>query len=223
MPSTNRRAGRPRGDHGLITLSMIGHATLAALRTGAPHEGAAKTLSVSQIAGLLGVRSQSLYHHISGVPDAVNAARGVLIADMDLHVLKNGSFRQAAIEFAVEYYKAFHPLAACLGTFFRHRVTDPHTLAMYELFLHRAAEASVPAAQRLPLLLDIEYAVFSMIYEQSALNSMLSLSSTDDQHYPWLAAGLAAHATDSLATDTRLRARVTQLIQTATAEPTHRN
>lgn len=213
MTQANRPVGRPPGSVGLLSREAIGRASIEALcsPTGQP-------FTISHIARCLGVRSQSLYHHIDGLADAVNAARGVLVADMDLSVLDRELFEDAATGFALEYYRVFHPLSAALSTFFLHEVTDPNTLSMYELFLQRAIDSAVPGPRALSLLLDLEYTVFSMIFEQTGLESMFNIKHAQAETFPLLTSLLESHPTDPESARARLCARVEQLVRNSVTQ-----
>ncbi|KUF07375.1 TetR/AcrR family transcriptional regulator [Leucobacter sp. G161] len=167
MSEARRTAGRPKRGTEVLNRTRIGEATVAALRA-----HGANGLTVSRIAAELDVRSQTLYHHMSTIGDAVNAARGSLLSAVDPAVFERLPWEEATVEFATTYYRAFNPLGQANSVFFLHKITDPLTLQIYEAFLHGAQAAGVSGERAMQLLLDIEQVIFSLIFEHMSWHAL---------------------------------------------------
>lgn len=168
-PELGRAAGRPRRGAKTLDRETIGRATIEVLS-----QHGAVELSISKIAQHLGVRSQTLYYHLSTIADAVNAARGVLFTGVSTDVFRELPWEDAVVEFAVSYYQALRPLGQGNSVFFLHEITDPETLTTYEIFLVRAQEAGVKGELAMQLLLDLEHSIFSLIFEQVSWSALFS-------------------------------------------------
>lgn len=167
MSEDTRPAGRPRRGERTIDRAHIGRATLQVLE-----ERGANGLSVSKVASVLGVRSQTLYYHVNSVSDMVNAARGVLFESVNPEPTPDETWSESVVRFACEYYLAFRPLAQGNSVFFMHEITDVETLQSYEKFLVCALEAGVEESAAMRLLLDLEHTIFSFIFEQTSWHSL---------------------------------------------------
>lgn len=150
MVDTQRRPGRPRREIEPVTPQKLGEATIALLiEEGAP------SLTMSKLAQRLDVRSQSLYHHVSGTDEAVSAARLILFGRIDREVLRGADFGDAVEQFAVEYLRVFLPIAEANSVFFSHRIADGVTLGLYQDFVKRAVAEGWEDQAALALLFEI--------------------------------------------------------------------
>ncbi|MDI2098115.1 TetR/AcrR family transcriptional regulator [Ruicaihuangia caeni] len=208
MSTSARRPGRPQRGTRTIDREMIGEATVRVLSTLGAGE-----LSMSKIAAELGVRSQSLYHHVSTLSDAVNAARSVLCAAVDLRVFETDDWHESVVRFADTYYLAFSPLRQASSVFFLHRITDPTTLRVYESFLARAERAGLTGAPALQLLLDVEHSVFSLIFEQTSWSTLFSSEAIEQGDFPRLEASLPQRDLGSDAIRARVRKVALSLVR----------
>lgn len=172
---------------------------------------------MSSVAAQLGVRSQTLYHHVSGVGDIVDAARSVCVARISLSSLDSTIlFTEGIHTFSRDYAEAFRPLARNIWTFFQHPIRDPATITMYESFMQRATSAGLPEDRALTLLLDVEYAVFMSVFEFDALQSILDRRALLGQGAEMLARSVARMPSGTLAgLHERLATRVTGALSEA--------
>lgn len=169
MTTTRRPAGRPRGGQPSVDRQSIGVAACEILRD----EGAS-ALTISRVAQKLEVRSQSLYHHVRSLSEIVDAARAVSIAQIDLSSLDADQGFEAGVEaFALSYLEAFIPLSRASWMFFQHPIHDHRTIEMYERFMQRALAEGLSSERSLTLMLDVEYAVFLVVFEHESLKSIL--------------------------------------------------
>ena len=164
-----RAAGRPKRGSEVIDAARIGVATLKVLS-----ERGANGLTISSIAKVLDVRSQTLYYHVSSVSDAVNMARGVLMNRIDVGLLEQGPWDEAVANFGVAYYRAFQPLGQENSVFFTYVITNAQALRAYERFIQHAMREGVEGQAALQLLLDVEHMTFSTIFEHSSWSSLFS-------------------------------------------------
>lgn len=174
MSEARRTAGRPKRGTQTLDRARIGEATVAVLRA-----HGANGVTVSRIAAELDVRSQTLYHHMSTVGDAVNAARGSLLTAVDPSVFERLPWDDAVVEFATTYYRTFVPLGQDNSVFFLHKITDPLTLQIYEAFLRGAQVAGIPGERAMQLLLDIEQVIFSLIFEHMSWHALFDKEAID--------------------------------------------
>lgn len=178
MANEPRQSGRPKRGAPTVDREMIGRATIEVLI-----EHGATDLTISKIANVLGVRSQTLYYHVNTLTDAVNAARGVLLHTIDLEPLRRARDRDAwclaVVDFAEHYARLFLPLGQANNIFFLHEITDEVTLRMYDTFLKSALDAGVGGEDAIQLLLDLEHAIFSLVFEQSSWHTLFSREAID--------------------------------------------
>lgn len=208
---TRRGPGRPRSGT-QIDRRAIGEVALAILR-----EEGVGGLTISAVAQRLGVRSQSLYHHVRSLAEVVDAARAILVSAIDLSTLDpDREFLAGVQEYAAEYFRAFLPVSRTIWLFFQHPIRDPGTLAMYERFLVRAVAAGLDEDVALTLMLDIEYAVLLVVYEHESLKEILPDDALAEAGAPTLRAALARMSPDTLeGSRRRLAARVRDLVEHA--------
>ncbi len=184
---------------------MIGAAALDILQ-----ESDARALTITNVAARLGVRSQTLYHHIRSVSDIVDAARSVCISRINLDCLDASvPFESGVTTFAIRYAEVFRPLAKSIWEFFQHPIHDSSTIGMYERFLQRAVAAGLSEARALTLMLDVEYAVFMSVFEHASLKSILAPNVVEAHGADLLARTIAQTSSE---TQDGLRARLTDRI-----------
>lgn len=213
MTTAPRTAGRPKRGERTLDRAMVGRATLQILKEQGPN-----ALSITKIADQLGVRSQSLYYHVKTVADAVNAARGVLFSEVDVHSFRSENWEESVVDFALAYYRAFSPLKQSNTLFFLHEITDPNTLQAYEAFLVVAKESGVQGAQALRLLLDLEHTIFALIFEQSSWHSLFSPEAIEREGAKTLKSLLHTRAITPEAMESRLRHSAVSLVRGALRE-----
>lgn len=214
MASTERRTpGRPRADMPVIDRAMIGAAALDILR-----ESDAQKLTITNVAARLGVRSQTLYHHIRSVSDIIDAARSVCISRIDLGSLDSSiPLERGVTTFAIHYAEVFQPLARNIWEFFQHPIRDAATIHMYERFLRRAIAEGLSDDRALTLMLDVEYAVFMVVFEHSSLKSILAPDVLEANGATMLARAIGRSSSGTQAgLRGRLSERVGELIHHAT-------
>lgn len=209
--TARRGPGRPRAGDALDRRA-IGEAAISILR-----EEGIPALTISAVAQRLGVRSQSLYHHVRSVSDVVDAARSVIVSSIDLTALTSEKdFLAGVQEFARGYFQAFLPLSRSIWLFFQHPIRDGGTIAMYESFMVRAVAAGLDEDVALTLLLDIEYAVLLVVYEHDSLKRVLPEDALAAEGATTLRSALARIAPDTLeGSRQRLAARVRELVEHA--------
>ena len=207
--------GRPRRGQRTLDLSMIGSAAVEVLR----QEGAA-SLTVSKVAAQLGVRSQTLYYHVSTLSDIVNAARGVLIEGADPTTREGETWEASVVRFADEYYRAFRPLAQANSVFFAHTITDATTLRAYDTFLTQSLQAGATGAEALQLLLDLEHTIFSIIFEHTTWHGLFSIEAIDETRALTLKELLQTRTHDEAAVRGRVRVTAEALLSGAIARST---
>lgn len=215
MTAAERRTpGRPRADQPVIDRAMIGAAALEILR-----ESDARKVTITAVAARLGVRSQTLYHHIRSVSDIIDAARSVCISRIDLSCLDPSiPLERGVTTFAIRYAEVFQPLARNIWEFFQHPIRDAATIDMYERFLRRAIAAGLSEERALTLMLDVEYAIFMVVFEHSSLKSILDPAVLEAAGATMLARAIGRSSSGTqVGLRARLTERVTELIDHANA------
>lgn len=213
MTEKRRSAGRPKRGQAVITPRSVGEATVASLKK----DGAAG-LSLSRIAAELDVRSQSLYHHISTVTDAVNAARSVLLEGLEVSFSAHEDWKSAVTRIAEEYYLRFAPLEEANGIFFVHEISDSTTLSLYESFLSTAISHGIKPNLAMALLLDIEHTIFAIISERTTVKSIFQEEAIKSGDFPNLERLLEQHSTGEEASIKRLRTQILNLLKEAESQ-----
>lgn len=214
MSIPERTAGRPKRGQKTLDRADIGEATLRVLT-----EHGASSLSISKIAAELGIRSQTLYYHIHSLSDAVNAARGVMFASVNLDSFRHLDWEEAVVEFAVAYYRALRPLGQGNSVFFLHEITDPVTLNLYESFLIEAQHAGITGEQAIQLLLDLEHVIFSLIFEQVSWHTLFSPEAIEREEVHTLGALLRDRDTSAEKGADRVRSTSRALARAAKPSP----
>lgn len=212
MAIQKRMAGRPRADQPSVDTHSIGTAACAILRDQGP-----SSLTISRVAQVLEVRSQSLYHHVHNLSEVVDAARSVTIAQVDLNSLTHDRpFGEGVEAFATSYFEAILPLSRAGWLFFQHPIHDPVTIHMYETFMRRALAAGLSSSRALTLMLDVEYAVFLVVFERESLKSILPVDVLADAGATALGDALQNMPSDTATgSHDRLTNRVRELVSNA--------
>jgi AcrR family transcriptional regulator len=120
-------------------------------------------LTVRLLAARLGVRSPSLYNHVSGKDEILAAVTDLLGERVDLEALECPDLRQALHRFAHSYRAAFrgHPEVTALLA--RRPVTSDSALVLYEQLMTRLVAAGLPPRRAVQVLGALETLVLGSV------------------------------------------------------------
>lgn len=162
-----RRPGRPT--EAKVTTERIARAALAVI-----DERGWSELTMNNLAGRLGVRAPSLYHHISGQHDLINLVRELVVAEIDLSMFDRLPVVEALREFGLSYHAAFARHPNTIPVLSVSAIRDPHTFGMYEAVMVAMAEAGWTGERSLEFLFALEYLALGTAFEWSAEELMIS-------------------------------------------------
>ena len=118
--------------------------------------------------------------------------------------------------YALSYLEAFLPLSRASWLFFQHPIQEPRTIGMYEAFMQRALAEGLSSQNALTLMLDVEYAVFLVVFEHESLRSILPSDALTEHGAFALRDALEGMASDTVeGSRERLVRRVRELIDHA--------
>ncbi len=146
-----RRAGRPADP--VLTRGQIARAAYRRLSVIPPRH-----LRMSDLAGDLGVRTASLYNHVSNKDDVLNAVRDIVAESMDRSTLAVRPWPVALRAFARSYVAAFLPLhpEATAAIAILPMGHQPTVMRTYDAFCTLLDDAGWPVDQVMPTLLALE-------------------------------------------------------------------
>ena len=156
-------------------------------------EGAAG-FTMARLAERLGVRAPSLYNHVGGKAQIVEAVRDLVVAEMDWSAFATRDWDEALEAFAISYRAAFarHPTTVPLLT--STPVEAPGALAMYDDVCAALVRAGWPHARVVSVVAAVEYMVLGSVLDLTTNEDMFGAASA--AHARSLAACLAAAAHD---------------------------
>jgi len=156
--------GRPRTP--VLDADRIAVAALELMDEAGP-----AAFTMARLATRLGVRAPSLYNHVGGKAQIVEAVRDLVVAEMDWSAFATQTWDVALEAFARSYRAAFarHPTTVPLLT--STPVEAPGALAMYDDVCAALVRAGWPHARVVSVVASVEYMV---------LGSVLDLMTTED-------------------------------------------
>lgn len=178
----------------VLTRDDIARTALAIL-----DEEGASALTVRRLAGRLGVQSPSLYNHVTGKDEILDAVTEIIGRDIDTDCLDDPDWRRGLTAFARSYRAAFRAHPDALALIARRAVETHPALTAYDAALGALLGAGWSPDQAIRLLASVDYLVLG-----SALlpftGGFVRPPAEYAGRYPALAASLAG-ATDLAALD----------------------
>lgn len=170
----------------VLTRAAIARTALAVL----DEEGAA-ALTVRHLAGRLGVRSPSLYNHVSSKDEILDAVAEIIGAEIDVDCLADPDWRRGLTAFARSYRRAFRAHPEALSLIARRSVEADPALQAYDAALAALLRGGWSPERALQVLASIDYLVLG-----SALlpftGGFVRPPAEYAERYPSLAAALSA-------------------------------
>ena len=139
------------------------------------------------LASRLGVRTPSLYHHITGLRSIVDLVRILVVREIHNPNILDMPWDQAFEAFGVSYYRAFAKHPNTIQVLSTTPVRDATTLEMYETFLQALVQDGWTPSVALEALLDVEHLALGFSYEWNAEDLMLESAYVAAQGAPLLA------------------------------------
>lgn len=184
--ATPRRPGRPTRP--ALTTETIAREALSIV-----DELGWQACTMKLLASRLGVRTPSLYHHVTGQRELVDLIRELVVRKIHDPAILTLTWEEAYETFGMNYYRAFSEHPNTIQVLSTTPVRDTATLEMYETFLRALVDQGWVPAKALEALLGIEHLALGFAYEWNAEDLML------DSEY------IAAHGAPLLAEVTRER------------------
>ena len=175
-----RRSGRPRRPR--LDRRRIAEAALELI-----DERGWPGCTMAALAGRLGVRAPSLYHHIDGQEQIADLVREIVISRIIDPSDSGLEWREAFFEFGVSYYRAFARHPNTIQTLSTTPVHDAASLRMYEGFLRMMSRAGWDLERAYEAMIGLEHLALGFAYEWNAEELMLDSRLAAEHGAPLLA------------------------------------
>lgn len=139
----------------------------------AEDEGA-ESLTMRSIASRLHRRPSSLYNHITGRDDLVEHMRAIIVEDIDVSSFSTEPWDVALREWAQSYLASFAMRPNCIRLLATTPITDPATLAMYDVVVTALTKGGWPAEQAIAVMRTVEAHVLGSALDVIAPENLLS-------------------------------------------------
>ncbi|WP_165570449.1 TetR/AcrR family transcriptional regulator C-terminal domain-containing protein [Aeromicrobium sp. IC_218] len=149
--------------------------------------------SVNEVARALGVRPSSLYNHLTGKAEIVEAMRSLVFQELDPPPLDDTDDWESQLRELLRRYRdafAAHPRLVPLLT--AYTVSSPDVMALYEQMAAALARAGVPDDELLTVITVLDNVVIGSALDLAAPEEVWS---RDAAQGPLLAAAIEASAT----------------------------
>lgn len=143
-------------------------------------------MTVRAMGARLGVKSSSLYNHVSGRDEIIAAVAELLAEGIDLTTLERPDLADAMRAFAVSYRDAFHGHPEVVAFLARSTVTNIAALQMYERVVARLVDAGRSTSDAVRFLAALE----TVVMGATVLTFTAGLRDTHPEVTPRLRDGL---------------------------------
>lgn len=142
-------------------------------------------LRMSDVAAALGVRPSSLYHHVTGKADVVEAVRGLVFRDVvrDVTADTGPATPDDRLRVLLRRYResfARHPRVIPLLT--AQTVSSPSVMAMYDELASALVECGVPDDRLLDVVTVLDSFVIGSALDVAAPDDVWDASAAGDEH-----------------------------------------
>lgn len=142
-------------------------------------------LRMGDVAAALGVRPSSLYNHVSGKADVVEAVRGLIFRDVarDVAVDTGSTTPDDRLRVLLRRYResfAQHPRVIPLLT--AQTVSSPSVMAMYDELARVLVECGVPEQRLLDVVTVLDSFVIGSALDVAAPDDVWDASAAGDDH-----------------------------------------
>lgn len=134
-------------------------------------------LTMKAVAEAVNRRPASLYNHISGKQDLIEAMRGLLAEDMDSSFFETMGWREALLAWAHEYMRVFAAHPAIIPVMATTAITDPQTLGTYERVVTGLVRGGWPRGEAVAVMRAVEAYVLGSALDVVAPSTLLSRDS----------------------------------------------
>ena len=172
-PQHRRRAGRP--ESALVSPERIAWAALEIAKSAGYEK-----LTMTRIAGLLGVSPSALYNHVSGKEDILRLLEDELMGGIRISDLPRMDWDEAVRTWARRYLAVFAdhtPLIPVIAVLPVSRA--PRTLRVYEAIASVLHSAGVPDRFALQAIVSLESLIFGSAYDLGAPSDIFDLGDDD--------------------------------------------
>jgi AcrR family transcriptional regulator len=139
----------------------------------AEQEGA-ENLTMRSIAARLHRRPSSLYNHITGREELIEHMRAIVVEDIEVGSFETQPWDVALGEWAKSYLRSFAMRPSCIRLLATTPITDPATLAMYDVVVRALVEGGWPEEQAIAVMRTVEAHVLGSALDVIAPENLLS-------------------------------------------------
>ncbi|HEU4808186.1 MAG TPA: TetR/AcrR family transcriptional regulator C-terminal domain-containing protein [Homoserinimonas sp.] len=134
----------------------------------------AERLTMRSIASRLHRRPSSLYNHISGREDLIEHMRAIIVEDIEVAAFTQEPWDVALGQWAKSYLNAFAMRPNCIRLLATTPITDPATLAMYDVVVTALVQGGWPQEQAIAVMRTVEAHVLGSALDVIAPENLLS-------------------------------------------------
>jgi AcrR family transcriptional regulator len=134
----------------------------------------AENLTMRSLASRLHRRPSSLYNHISGRDELIEHMRAIVVEDIDVTSFATQSWDDALYEWAKSYLTSFAMRPSSIRLLATTPITDPATLAMYDVVVTALTEGGWPEQQAIAVMRTVEAHVLGSALDVIAPENLLS-------------------------------------------------
>lgn len=134
----------------------------------------AENLTMRSIASRLHRKPSSLYNHITGREDLIEHMRAIIVEQIDVTSFATEPWDVALCEWAKSYLSSFAMRPNCIRLLATTPITDPATLAMYDLVVTALTNGGWPEEQAITVMRTVEAHVLGSALDVVAPENLLS-------------------------------------------------
>ncbi|MEX1078354.1 MAG: TetR/AcrR family transcriptional regulator C-terminal domain-containing protein [Homoserinimonas sp.] len=137
-------------------------------------EEGAESLTMRSIASRLQRRPSSLYNHITGRDDLIEHMRAIVVEDIEVASFRANPWDVALGEWAKSYLRSFAMRPHSIRLLATTPITDPATLAMYDVVVTALIGGGWPEQQAIAVMRTVEAHVLGSALDVIAPENLLS-------------------------------------------------
>lgn len=137
-------------------------------------EEGAENLTMRSLASRLHRRPSSLYNHITGREDLIEHMRAIIVEHIEVDGFATQPWDIALVEWAKSYLSAFAMWPSSIRLLATTPITDPATLAMYDVVVSALMTGGWPEEQAIAVMRTVEAHVLGSALDVIAPENLLS-------------------------------------------------
>lgn len=133
-----------------------------------------EALTMKRVAEAVDRKPASLYNHIASRQDLVEAMRGIIAEEIQVDYFKTTGWRDALLRWANDYMRAFAAHPKIIAVMATTAITDPGTLATYELVVSGLVRGGWKRGQAVAVMRAVEAYVLGSALDIVAPETLLN-------------------------------------------------